>query len=247
MGTADAAPELLKLLAHDLRWRLLALLVTGDYRVQELGTALDQPMNLISYHLKLLRQGQIVTVRRSDSDGRDQYYSLDLARLHTVYQTIGTALHPTLGAAGVPKLPPLNGLRLLFLCTHNSARSQLAEGITRHLTHGQVFVTSAGSEPRGVHPLAIKAAAARGIDLTLQESRGMDVVAGEHFDVVITVCDRVREICPAFPGETHTRHWSLPDPLAVVNEDAQAAAFEHTAAVLTSRIRYFLADYALRR
>src|SRR5919198_1306884 len=89
-------PDFLKLLAHDLRWSLVSALARSDHRVNELVRLLDQPMNLVSYHLKQLRDQHLVTERRSSADGRDVYYSLDLDALRTRYFATGAALHPAL-------------------------------------------------------------------------------------------------------------------------------------------------------
>lgn len=243
--------DFLKLLAHDVRWQLLNALAESDRRVQELVTILQRPQNLVSYHLRLLREGQVVRERRSSADGRDVYYSLDLDQLHARYLASGQTLHPALVNA-----PPITGgslseaaaaggeegqrpLRVLFLCTHNSARSQLAEGILRVSGGSQVEVFSAGSEPGSVHPLAVRAAAAFNVDISSQRSKHMDEFAGQSFDTVITVCDQVREVCPAFSGEPHQIHWSFPDPAAVTgSDDEQFQAFLQTARELSTRINY---------
>lgn len=244
--------EFLKLLAHDMRWQLLTALAESDRRVQELVERLQRPQNLVSYHLRLLRQGQVVRERRSSADGRDIYYSLDLDYLRTLYLNSGQALHPALACAppavdrslpqtaaddavGEEKRP----FRILFLCTHNSARSQLAEGILRANGGDLVEVFSAGSEPGQVHPLAIHAAAAFNIDISGHHSKEMAEFAGQTFDYVITVCDRVREVCPVFPGDPHKIHWSFPDPAAVTgSENEQFQAFLQTARELSTRINY---------
>ncbi|MBK8904305.1 MAG: helix-turn-helix domain-containing protein [Anaerolineaceae bacterium] len=243
--------DFIKLLAHDVRWSLLVALAKSDRRVQELVELLQRPQNLVSYHLRLLREGQIVTERRSSADGRDIYYSLNLDQLRTLYQASGQTLHPALACAApavdaaqpqgdedmvVEQKRPFN---VLFLCTHNSARSQLAEGILRATGGSMVAVASAGSKPSRVHPLALRAAAAMQIDISSQRSKHMDEFAGQTFDYVITVCDRVRELCPVFPGDPHQIHWSFPDPAAVTGSDEQQFhAFLQTARELSTRIGY---------
>ena len=242
----------LKLLAHDMRWQILANLVESDRRVQELVERLQQPQNLISYHLRLLREGQVVRERRSSADGRDVYYSLDLDRLRTLYLQSGQTLHPALACAqpiSDSQLPPPEAgaeqgvgkrpYRVLFLCTHNRARSQLAEGILRASGGDLVTVFSAGSEPGTVHPLAIRAAEALNIDISGQRSKAMAEFAGQSFDAIITVCDQVREACPVFPGDPRQIHWSFPDPAAVTGSEAeQFQAFLQTARELSTRINY---------
>lgn len=131
--------------------------------------------------------------------------------------------------------------RVLFLCTHNSARSQMAEALLRHLGGDAFAAASAGTEPSRVHPLAAEAMARRGIDLAGHRSKHLDELAGEPFDDVITVCDGADRACPAYPGATRRLHWSLPDPSAVEGaEETRRAAFEATAAELERRIRAFV-------
>lgn len=237
-------PDFLKLLAHDLRWQLLRLLVQSDCRVQELVEQVNRPMNLVSYHLKQLRAAHLVTERRSSADGRDVYYTLDLARLNVLYHESGAQLHPVLGYAPAPQpaLAPASATpptRVLFLCTHNSARSQMAEGLLRHLGGARVAVFSAGNQPATVHPYAIRALAELGIDISKQCSKHMDEFHGQSFDLVITVCDRVRENCPIFPGDPEQIHWSIPDPLAKAGDD-DYPQFTAIAQDLRTRISYLL-------
>lgn len=249
---ANPTLDFLRLLAHDVRWTLLTALVESDRRVQELVELLQRPQNLISYHLRLLRDGQVVKERRSSADGRDVYYSLDLDYLRTLYLASGQALHPALACVepvanlsttatvtmadhGETERP----VRVLFLCTHNSARSQLAEGILRATGGKLVEVFSAGSEPGQVHPLAIRVAATNHIDISSQRSKHMAEFAGERFDYIITVCDQVREVCPVFPGDPKQIHWSFPDPAAIIgSEDEQFQGFLRTARELSTRINY---------
>jgi arsenate reductase len=109
--------------------------------------------------------------------------------------------------------------RVLFLCTHNSARSQMAEGFLRALGAGRFDVASAGTEARGLNPLAVQAMAEEGIDISLQESKTLERYLREPFDLVITVCDEANEACPYFPNAKERRHWSFPDPSAVQGDD----------------------------
>ena len=116
--------------------------------------------------------------------------------------------------------------RVLFLCTHNSARSQMAEGLLRHLAGNRFAAFSAGTEATAVRPLAIRAMAELGIDISGQESKTLDRYLGEPFDAVITVCDQAAEACPVFPGAKQRLHWSFPDPSkAEGSEEEQLAVY----------------------
>jgi protein-tyrosine-phosphatase/DNA-binding transcriptional ArsR family regulator len=244
MADRSLPPPALKLLGHDLRWRLVALLANTDLRVQELVERLAQPQNLVSYHLHKLLVNGVVREHRSIADARSVYYSLNLERLKEVLVLAGEALHPGLwmdqpaGKMAGDHYPPL---RLLFICTHNSARSQMAEAILRLRSGGQIEVFSAGTHPSGVHPMAVQVLAQMGMDVSAQRSKSLDLFAGLSFDYVITVCDRARELCPVFPGEPVMIHWSIPDPLEATGDDAQRMqAFHAVAAELFTRIHYLL-------
>lgn len=238
----DSPPEIIKLLAHDLRWQLIQSLAHGDYRVNELVAMMQQPLNLVSYHLKQLREGQIVTVRRSEADGRDTYYSLDLDHLQRLYREAGMAIHPALVGESEQNLSPTSMPKVLFVCTHNSARSQMAEGLMRQLGYGQINVSSAGSEPATIHADAIRTMDILGIDIRAQYAKSFDEFAHQSFDTVITVCDQAREICPTFPGEGQELHWGFPDPSVIENESERQQAFMDIATRLQSRIKHFLYD-----
>lgn len=246
-----SGPAFLKLLAHDLRWQILQELARSDYRGLELVERLKQPQNLISYHLRMLATHQLVSERRSAADGRDIYYSLNLDVLRERYTATATILHPAIGSfsSSQSEARPVQfhrPVRVLFLCTENSARSQMAEGLLRHLAGELVEVCSAGSEPSQVHPYAVQVLAQMGIDISHATSKHLEVFADQLFDAVITVCDRMRECCPTFPGEEEPIHWSLPDPVAldVASEQERYAAFEQIAQHLLARLRHLLARFA---
>lgn len=221
---------------HPLRWRLLRELAGGDLAVRELTALLDQPQNLVSYHLGKLRKAALVASRRSSADGRDTYYSLDLAHCRELLSGAGAALHPGLRLA--PPAPAVAiGGRVLFLCTGNSARSQMAEAMLRARTAGAVHACSAGISPKPIHPHAVSVMAARGIDLAGARAKHLDEFSGHRFDYVITLCDRVKEVCPEFPGHPRQVHWSIPDPAA---DPGGPAAIERLADDLDRRIGFLL-------
>jgi arsenate reductase len=111
--------------------------------------------------------------------------------------------------------------RVLFLCTHNSARSQIAEGLLRHLAGDRFEAMSAGTEATRVRPLAIRAMEEIGIDISGQESKTLDRYLEEPIDYVITVCDDANEACPFFPGAQSRLHWSFEDPSRVEGSEEQ--------------------------
>lgn len=182
-------PVFLRAAGHPLRWRLPGELASGDRQVRELATAVGQPQNLVSYHLGLLRKAGLVAGRRSSADGRGTSYRLDLGRCGAMLSGAGAVLHPGLRLA-LPDAPaPAEGdrpARVLFLCTGNSARSQMAEALLRRRTGGAVRAYSAGSHPRPVHPHAVAAMAEHGIDLGAARPQHLSSFAGQVFDVVVT-------------------------------------------------------------
>ncbi|GIE97543.1 arsenate reductase/protein-tyrosine-phosphatase family protein [Paractinoplanes rishiriensis] len=219
-------PAFLTAAGHPVRWQLLAELARSDRAVRELTALLGQPQNLVSYHLGKLRRADLVSARRSSADRRDTYYALDLARCGDLLAGTGAALHPALRLRP-PGRPAPATKRVLFLCTGNSARSQMAEALLRHRG---VEAHSAGSRPKPVHPHAVAAMAARGIDLAGARPKHLGEFTGRRFDRVITLCDRVKEVCPEFPGAAH---WSIPEP-------DDRPAFDRVAAELDERITFLL-------
>jgi len=131
--------------------------------------------------------------------------------------------------------------RVLFLCTHNSARSQMAEGLLRHFAGDRFEVFSAGTEATRVRPLAIQVMAELGIDISGQHSKTLDRYVNEPFAEVITVCDTAAEVCPVFPGAVHRRHWSFADPSKATGSEAeQLAVYRRVRDEIRSRIEHEL-------
>jgi thioredoxin type arsenate reductase len=132
-------------------------------------------------------------------------------------------------------------IRVLFVCTGNSARSQIAEAILRQRGGRRFEVASAGTDPRGVHPLTVRALAEAGIDISGARSRSVDEFPGQEFDYVVTVCDQAREACPVFPGAERSLHWGYDDPvLAEGTEEERLRAFRKTLAQIGERIGQFV-------
>jgi protein-tyrosine-phosphatase/DNA-binding transcriptional ArsR family regulator len=249
-------PVFVQLAAHPLRWSVLQELARSDRAVSELTQLVDEPQNLVSYHLRQLRDGGLVTSRRSSADGRDVYYALDLTACEDQLRAAGRELHPGLALAssdsissathGAPQVGRARRRpRILFLCTGNSARSQMAEAFVDHQSGGRVEAASAGSHPKPLHPNAVRVMRTRGIDISGNRTKHLDEVASQRFDRVITLCDRVREVCPELPHHPERVHWSMPDPSREgATNRASLPAFERTATELETRIRFLLLQLA---
>jgi protein-tyrosine-phosphatase/DNA-binding transcriptional ArsR family regulator len=235
---AVSPPLFLRLTSHPVRWRLLSELARSDRRVGELCELAGERQSLVSYHLRQLRDGGLIFSRRSLADGRDTYYVLDLVRCRELHARAGVSLHPGLAVAARPRTAQA---RVLFLCTGNSARSQIAEALAAQLSGGEVQAVSAGSHPKPLHPNALRVLRERGIDVAGRRSKHLGEFTGEPFDYVVSLCDRVREICPEFPGAPETVHWSIPDPAREPGSDEETwPAFERMAAEIESRIGFLL-------
>jgi len=232
-----------KALADETRMAIVRLLTISDLRAGEIVERVQLPQNAVSYHLRQLREAGLLRDRRSSSDARDVYYSVDLDRLQALYQRSGDELrarlpeHDPLHAALQERVRPL---RILYLCTHNSARSQMAEALTRHIGGAQVEVHSAGSFPTRVHPLTLELLGECGVDTSGLASKSLEQFVGQHFDYVITVCDRARDACPTFPNDPVKIHWSFADPTLERDPDEQRKAFLRLRRELQTRIRYLL-------
>lgn len=237
-------PGFLRLTGHPVRWQLLSELARSDRQVRELTARIGQRQSLTSYHLGQLRGAGLVTMRRSSADKRDAYYSLDLAACRELLAEAGAALHPGLRLFPTPPVPPEGGARrtrrparVLFLCTGNSSRSPMAAAILEQLGGARVEALSAGSHPKPVHPDAVRALRERGLDISGHRPANLTEYVEQRFDHVISLCDRVREVCPEFQGPPELTHWSIPDPSA---EDGGYPRFVQTADELTTRIEFLL-------
>jgi len=245
-GAGDDPPPFVRLASHPLRWRLLKELVRSDRAVRELMVLVDEPQSLVSYHLRLLREGGLATARRSSADGRDSYYAIDLTACREALQSAGGSLHPSLRLG--PAAPHCLGTRrsrrrpsVLFLCTGNSARSQIAEALLERMSTGTIQTASAGSHPKRLHPNAIRVLRTYGIDISANRTKHLDEFRSQRFDTVVTLCDRVREVCPEFPSRPELVHWSVADPaLEGAPDRASYPVFQRTAAELETRISFRL-------
>lgn len=243
-ATVPPPPAVLALLAHPVRWGLLDALAASDRPVRELTTIVDEPQSLVSYHLRKLRDAGLVRAHRSSADRRDTYYAIDLAQCRSQLLGAGGTLHPGLRPEPPPSSSPHasdHSRAVLFLCTGNSARSQMAEALLRHESGGMVDTASAGSAPKPLHPNAVRVMRSRGIDISHQRAKHIDELADRHFDVVVTLCDRVREVCPELLDQPRRVHWSISDPAREGETDEDSLpAFRRTATELSTRIEFLL-------
>lgn len=239
-------PPFLVLAGHPLRWRMLVELAGSDCQVGELTRVVGRPQGLVSYHLARLRAGGLVSSHKSSFDGRAVYYRVHLDRCGELLAATGAALHPGLPANVLPApagqvVGDRRRVKVLFVCTGNGTRSQIAEALLRERGRGTVEVVSAGSNPKPIHPNAITVLAEMGIDISDAQSKSIAQFLGDHFDYVITLCDKVREICPEFAGQRRAMHWSIEDPSRLPGTlRATLPAFRATAADLESRIGFLI-------
>jgi protein-tyrosine-phosphatase/DNA-binding transcriptional ArsR family regulator len=239
-------PAFLQLAGHPLRWRLLSELARSDRRVHELTALAGAAQNAVSYHLGRLRAGCLVSVHRSSADRRDAYYRVELARCGQLLAAAADALQPGLlpgssrPAPGNSRRASAAPVRVLFLCTGNSSRSQIAEALLQQAAGDRAWVVSAGSHPKPLHPDAVRVMREYGIDLSGRRSKHLDEFSAQRFDYVITLCDRVREVCPEFPGGPEPVHWSIPDPATAGTIPGSYPAFQDTAADLHARIGFLI-------
>lgn len=247
-AAVEQAPlPFLQLLADPIRWQLVRELARSDRRVGELAELVGRAQNLVSYHLGELRTAGVVSSRRSSADGRDTYYRLQVGTCGQRLDDAAAAIHPALRRpppAGTTATRARRIPRVLFLCTGNSARSQIAEALLEARAAGRVHARSAGSTPKPLHPDAVRVLAERGIDIAGRETKHFSRFTRTRFDRVITLCDKVREVCPEFPGAPVTVHWSMADPAAAGDENDTYPAFVATADEIEVRIDLLLAELA---
>jgi protein-tyrosine-phosphatase len=244
MDTPTASDALfVTLLANPAIWTTVQALARSDAHVADLQAHTGFSAAALDHALDQLSAVGLITSRPSDADPQVVYYQLHVDRLAALAQTTLTALHPSLTLAPPPTEAPAPPQpvhpRVLFLCTHNSARSQIAEGLLRMISGGAVDAYSAGVAPASLHPLARESLERVGAFTESMASKHMDVFAGQHFDYVITVCDQAREVCPTFPNADQQLHWSLPDP-ASAEVARQPKAFQAVSIELAQRLRYLL-------
>ena len=173
---------------------------------------------------------------------------MDLERLDDELVDLEATIAAAGRARGHRKERPMSEtpIRVLFVCTGNSARSQMAEAVLERIGGADFEVHSAGTEPKGVNPYTVRVLADADTDWSTARSKSVDEFEGQSFDYVITVCDRARQSCPVFPGASNTMHWGLEDPAEVEGTDeAKLAAFKQTYLELNLRIRPFV-EIALR-
>jgi protein-tyrosine-phosphatase len=176
---------------------------------------------------------------------------LDIRRCGDLLCEVGSALQPALRLdVSVPQPSDLPARRrrpsVLFLCTGNSTRSQIAEALLEHRSGGTIRARSGGSHPKPLHPNTVRVMAERGVDISTRTSKHLSRFVQDRFDRVITLCDKVREICPEFGGAAAIAHWSMPDPAAEGSTDELSyPAFVRTAEEIESRMPYLIGELTL--
>ena len=246
-----APPGFVRLVAHPLRWLVLTELAHSDYRVRELVTRVGEPQNLVSYHLRLLRDGGLVTARRSSFDGRDSYYHLDLDALRgcrwpTIWRRACTRRCARTPHRGSPQRPDPTQLVRVACCScapgtapaHRSPKRSCATAPTV----ASMWSAPATDPKPSLHPSPC-GSLHDAVRHRHHRASGPDIwtlLKERRFDYVITLCDKAREACPDFPATRGRIHWSIPDPAArrATPTGPATRPFLHTAADIDTRIRH---------
>ena len=240
---------MLQALGHEVRWHLVRELLGSDLKVGELTAAIGQAQNLTSYHLKILRDAGLVRERRGSADGRDVFYSLDRRAVTSGLLSAMAVISPgsQIGTPNAQRESPSGRQSVLFVCTGNSARSQLAEAMMRNLGGRRVRVRSAGTHPAGVHAGVQRVLEGRGIHSAKLRSKSVAEFAEWTFDYVVSLCDIARGEPIEVRGNPTFVHWSIPDPVtATGGQKAVAKAFEMVASEIEVRVGDLYADLTFR-
>lgn len=259
-GVQSGPPSFVKLASHPIRWSLLTSLAESDRYVGELAGLTGYPPNLVSYHLGLLRKGGLVTATRNAADRRGSYYHVDLRACADALAASGAALHPAIASdrandnatdsatdtsagtpAGAAANLQVNDVSVLFICSGNSVRSPIAEALLRLRSAGRVSVQSAGTAAhvRLAQTTVRVLGNEYGIDVDGHKPRHVNAISGKEFDVVVTLCDKAREVCPEFDEATRLVHWSIPEPNPFNYADVRQTAGE-----IDGRVHDFLPTLA---
>jgi Protein-tyrosine-phosphatase len=228
------------------RLAIISLLSTGPMLVGDICIASGLPLTLVSQHLRVLRESGMVRAERDGKDARAVWYHLNPERIKEIQTALSMVFDMTkIVDRRIPEAKQSSDLsrekfRVLFLCSGNSARSQMAEALLQHNGKGLIEARSAGTHPREVHPLTIKVLAEIGLDTTGLRTKHYSVFNQETFHYVITVCDRANEECPDFNGDYQRIHWSIADPVKAGNENELIKVFTQTRQELAGRIALFI-------
>lgn len=246
-------PAVLHLLGHGLRWQLVSELCRSDLKVGELTEATGQPQNLVSYHLRLLREAGLVRERRSSADARDVYYTPNRRAISEGFMGAVGAIDPRaqqLDSGRAPKHSSPAGPRtsVLFVCTGNSARSLIAEAMLRQRAGRHVMVRSGGTIPVGIHPQVYRVLKARRVRSGDLRSKSVAEFARRRFDYVISLCDIARSEQIGVGGRPRLVHWSVPDPGTAPGGPPEVSrAFDQVADEIDVRVTEFHAGLRARR
>ncbi|MBX6378662.1 MAG: arsenate reductase (thioredoxin) [Clostridia bacterium] len=248
--------ESFRALGDPTRLRILSLLRDGELCVCELTAALEAPQPAVSQHLRRLRQAGLVSERRA---GQWVFYALAAASAPAVQAALEALPEPSVEKARLADraaemacrrqgaVPETARRRLLFLCTGNACRSQMAEGFARVLGGHFWEVESAGTDPKGLDPRAVRVMAEVGVDISAQQSKALRPDQLQRADLVITLCGDAEERCPVTPPGVERRHWPLEDPArARGGEEQVLARFRAVRDAIRRHVEALLAEEATR-